>query len=270
MSIPTPPPVQPSTTQAPVEAQPPALAIRGLVKIFGNLVAVANLNLDIPKGSFYGFVGPNGAGKTTTLNMATGLLTPDQGTAYVNGIDVWKDDQAARAQLGVMPDGMRLLDRLSGPDFLVHVGMLRGLDRETARQRAHQLLDTLDLTDAGKKLISDYSAGMTKKISLAAALIHAPSLLVLDEPFEAVDPVSAANIRQILQDFTSRGGTVILSSHVMATVQQLCTHVAVINHGQVLASGATEEVAAGMSLDERFAQLVGGVHTSEGLSWLAN
>ena len=202
--------------------------------------------------------------------MATGLLTPDQGTAYVNGIDVWKDDHAARAQLGVMPDGMRLLDRLSGPDFLVHVGMLRGLDRETARQRAHQLLDTLDLTDAGKKLISDYSAGMTKKISLAAALIHAPSLLVLDEPFEAVDPVSAANIRQILQDFTSRGGTVILSSHVMATVQQLCTHVAVINHGQVLASGTTEEVAAGMSLDERFAQLVGGVHTSEGLSWLAN
>ena len=268
--MPTPPPVQPSTTQAPTEAQPPALAIRGLVKIFGNLVAVANLNLDIPKGSFYGFVGPNGAGKTTTLNMATGLLTPDQGTAYVNGIDVWKDDHAARAQLGVMPDGMRLLDRLSGPDFLVHVGMLRGLDRETARQRAHQLLDTLDLTDAGKKLISDYSAGMTKKISLAAALIHAPSLLVLDEPFEAVDPVSAANIRQILQDVTSRGGTVILSSHVMATVQQLCTHVAVINHGQVLASGTTEEVAAGMSLDERFAQLVGGVHTSEGLSWLAN
>ena len=268
--MPTPPPVQPSTTQAPTEAQPPALAIRGLVKIFGNLVAVANLNLDIPKGSFYGFVGPNGAGKTTTLNMATGLLTPDQGTAYVNGIDVWKDDSAARAQLGVMPDGMRLLDRLSGPDFLVHVGMLRGLDREPARQRAHQLLDTLDLTDAGKKLISDYSAGMTKKISLAAALIHAPSLLVLDEPFEAVDPVSAANIRQILQDFTSRGGTVILSSHVMATVQQLCTHVAVINHGQVLASGTTEEVAAGTSLDERFAQLVGGVHTSEGLSWLAN
>ena len=111
---------------------------------------------------------------------------------------------------------------------------------------------------------------MTKKISLAAALIHAPSLLVLDEPFEAVDPVSAANIRQILQDFTSRGGTVILSSHGMATVQQLCTHVAVINHGQVLASGTTEEVAAGMSLDERFAQLVGGVHPSEGLSWLAN
>ena len=129
--------------QAPVEAQPPALAIRGLVKIFGNLVAVANLNLDIPKGSFYGFVGPNGAGKTTTLNMATGLLTPDQGTAYVNGIDVWKDDTAARAQLGVMPDGMRLLDRLSGPDFLVHghpgsdrcrkethFGLLSGYDEE--------------------------------------------------------------------------------------------------------------------------------------------
>ena len=248
----------------------PALAIRGLVKIFGNLVAVGDLSLDIPKGSFYGIVGPNGAGKTTMLTMATGLLRPDRGTAYINGVDIWKDTATARAALGVMPDGMRLLDKLSGADFLVHIGMLRGIDRETARQRAQDLLITLDLDSAGKKLISDYSAGMTKKISLAAALIHSPSILVLDEPFEAVDPVSAANIRQILLDFTSRGGTVILSSHVMATVEKLCTHVAVINHGQVLAAGTTEQVADGTSLDDRFAQLVGGLHTDEGLSWLGN
>ena len=248
----------------------PALAIRSLVKIFGNLVAVGDLSLDIPKGSFYGIVGPNGAGKTTMLTMATGLLRPDRGTAYINGVDIWKDTATARAALGVMPDGMRLLDKLSGADFLVHIGMLRGIDRETARQRAQDLLITLDLDSAGKKLISDYSAGMTKKISLAAALIHSPSVLVLDEPFEAVDPVSAANIRQILLDFTSRGGTVILSSHVMATVEKLCTHVAVINHGQVLAAGTTEQVADGTSLDDRFAQLVGGLHTDEGLSWLGN
>ena len=248
----------------------PALAIRGLVKIFGNLVAVGDLSLDIPRGSFYGIVGPNGAGKTTMLTMATGLLRPDRGTAYVNGIDIWKDTVQARAQLGVMPDGMRLLDKLSGADFLVHVGMLHGIDRDTARSRAQDLLIALDLDSAGKKLISDYSAGMTKKISLAAALLHSPSVLVLDEPFEAVDPVSAANIRQILLDFTARGGTVILSSHVMATVEKLCTHVAVINHGQVLVAGTTEQVAGEMSLDDRFAQLVGGLHTDEGLSWLGN
>ena len=211
-------PAAPAAPAAPV-GDDIALAIRGLVKVYGNLIAVADLSLDIPTGSFYGIVGPNGAGKTTTLTMATGLLTPDRGTAYVHGVDVWARTQEARALLGVMPDGMRLLDRLSGPDFLVHVGMLHGLDASVARERAQELLAALDLAEAGKKLISDYSAGMTKKIALAAALIHSPRVLVLDEPFEAVDPVSAANIRQILTDYTKRGGTVILSSHVMATVQ---------------------------------------------------
>ena len=247
-----------------------ALAIRGLVKVYGNLIAVADLSLDIPTGSFYGIVGPNGAGKTTTLTMATGLLTPDRGTAFVHGVDVWARTQEARGLLGVMPDGMRLLDRLSGPDFLVHVGMLHGLDASTARERAHELLAALDLAEAGKKLISDYSAGMTKKIALAAALIHSPRVLVLDEPFEAVDPVSATNIRQILTDYTKRGGTVILSSHVMATVQQLCTHVAIIDKGRVLVAGTTDEVAQGGDLGERFTSLVGGVHSEDGLSWLGN
>jgi len=247
-----------------------ALAIRGLVKIYGNLVAVADLSLDIPTGSFYGIVGPNGAGKTTTLTMATGLLTPDRGTAYVHGVDVWGDTQRARGLLGVMPDGMRLLDRLSGPDFLVHVGMLHGLDASTARERAQELLAALDLAEAGKKLISDYSAGMTKKIALSAALIHSPRVLVLDEPFEAVDPVSAANIRQILTDYTRRGGTVILSSHVMATVQQLCTHVASGAPRRAPVAGPPDEVAQGGDLGERFTSLVGGVHSEEGLSWLGN
>ena len=247
-----------------------ALAIRGLVKIYGNLIAVAELSLDIPTGAFYGIVGPNGAGKTTALTMATGLLTPDRGTALVHGVDVWAQPQRARTLLGVMPDGMRLLDRLSGPDFLVHVGMLHGLKADTARTRAQELLFALDLTEAGKKLIGDYSAGMTKKVALAAALIHSPRLLVLDEPFEAVDPVSAANIQRILTDYTSRGGTVILSSHVMATVQQLCTHVAIINKGRVVASGTTDEVSQGGDLGERFTTLVGGVRAEEGLSWLGN
>lgn len=247
-----------------------ALSAQGLVKVFGNLIAVGDLSLDIPVGSFYGIVGPNGAGKTTMLTMATGLLRPDRGTAYVHGVDVWESPREAKALLGVMPDGLRLLSRLSGGDYLTHVAMLRGVDRDTARQRASELLNALDLADSGSKLIADYSAGMTKKISLAGALIHSPKVLVLDEPFEAVDPISAGNIRSILQSFVAGGGTVILSSHVMDTVQRLTTHVAVINHGQVVAAGTTEEVAAGMDLDERFAELVGGRQVNEGLSWLNN
>ncbi len=247
-----------------------ALSVQHLVKVYGNLIAVGDLSLDIPRGSFYGIVGPNGAGKTTMLTMATGLLQPDRGTALVNGIDIWQNPIEAKAQLGVMPDGMRLLSKLSGGDFLTHVAMLRGIDKETARSRAAELLDAMDLASSGSKLIADYSAGMTKKISLAAALIHNPSVVVLDEPFEAVDPISASNIRGILHSFVENGGTVVLSSHVMDTVQKLTTHVAVINHGQVVAAGTTEEVAAGMDLDARFAQLVGGTRQEEGLSWLGN
>ncbi len=262
-------PAMPAVPAAPAEV---ALSMRGLVKVFANLIAVADLSLDIPTGSFYGIVGPNGAGKTTMLTMATGLLRPDRGTALVHGRDVWAassaDRRAAAQLLGVMPDGMRLLDKLSGPDFLTHVGMLHGLPRETARARTTELLAALDLGGAGRTLIADYSAGMVKKTALAAALIHGPRVVVLDEPFESVDPVSSANIRQILLDFVAGGGTVILSSHVMATVQKLCTHVAVIDHGRVLVSGTTDQVADGLDLDDRFTQLVGGRHGDEGLSWL--
>ncbi|MDO5721481.1 MAG: ABC transporter ATP-binding protein [Actinomycetaceae bacterium] len=246
----------------------PALQLRGLTKIYGNTIAVGNLSLDIPRGSFYGVVGPNGAGKTTTLLMATGLLTPDRGTALVDGIDIWLNPQQAKPKLGVMPDGMRLFDRLSGPALVQYVGMLRGLDKETAATRTNALLHNLGLEDAGKKLVADYSQGMTKKIALACALVHRPAVLVLDEPFEAVDPVSAAGIREILNNFVSAGGTVVLSSHVMETVQKLCSHVAIIHHGQVLASGTTAQVAGEMSLDERFMQLVGGPNHTEGLEWL--
>jgi len=231
-------------------------------------VAVGDLSLDIPTGSFYGIVGPNGAGKTTMLTMATGLLTPDRGTAFVHGVDIWGDPARAKARLGVMPDGMRLLDKLSGPDFLTHVAMLRGLDRDTARTRAGELLEVLDLADAGRKLIADYSAGMTKKVALGAALIHGPSVVVLDEPFESVDPVSAAHIREILTEYVRTGGTVIVSSHVMDLVQRMCDHVAVVAGGQILAAGTIDEVRAGRSMEDRFVELVGRSHTAEGLAWL--
>ncbi|EEH63712.1 ABC transporter, ATP-binding protein [Gleimia coleocanis DSM 15436] len=246
----------------------PAIELRGLTKVFGNTVAVAGINLIIPKGSFFGVVGPNGAGKTTSLNMATGLLIPDRGTALINGVDIWADPAQAKPMLGIMPDGLRLFDRLSGPALVTYFGMLRGLSKAEAEERATSLVNVLGLAEAGNKLVVDYSAGMTKKISLACALVHNPDILVLDEPFEAVDPISAATIREILNNFVSKGGTVILSSHVMETVQKLCSHVAIFSHGRVLAAGTTEQVAAGQDLDTRFAELVGGVKSTEGLEWL--
>ncbi len=259
-------PVTPQT--APAAGARPAIEIRGLTKAFGQKVAVDRINLDIPSGSFYGLVGRNGAGKTTTISMVTGMLTPSEGTAYVRGVDMWTDPLKAKAHLGVLPDGVHLFDKLTGEQLITYSGYLHGVDKETVASRVKDLLTAMDLTDAAGRAVADYSAGMTKKIALAAALVHAPSVLILDEPFEAVDPVSAANIQDILRGFVASGGTVVISSHVMDLVQRLCDHVAVMDSGRILAAGTVDEVRAGMSLEERFVQLVGGRTSSEGLSWL--
>ncbi len=246
----------------------PAIAIRGLGKRFGDLIAVKGIDLDVPRGSFFGLVGPNGAGKTTTLSMVTGLLRPDAGTAMVLGHDVWADPVTAKRLLGILPDGLRIFDRLTGLQLVTYSGLLRGTPRDVASERAMELIRALGLEEAKDKLVVDYSAGMTKKVTLASALVHGPKVLVLDEPFEAVDPVSAATIRGILADFASAGGTVVLSSHVMDLVERICSHVAVLADGQVLATGTVDEVRAGQSLEERFVDLVGGTTTVEGLEWL--
>jgi ABC-2 type transport system ATP-binding protein len=254
-----------STSSTPA---PPAIAVRGLGKAFGDKIAVNGIGLDVPAGSFYGLVGPNGAGKTTALSMVTGLLRPDAGQVWIHGVDVWQDTLAAKRLMGVLADGVRLFDRLSGRQLVTYAGLLRGMDKDTVAARTADLLRVLDLEAAADKLVVDYSAGMTKKIALATALIHSPRVLVLDEPFEAVDPVSAANIRDILADYVTHGGTVVVSSHVMDLVQRMCSHVAVIAQGNLLAAGTVDEVRAGASLEERFVELVGGRGTSEGLSWL--
>jgi len=246
----------------------PALRIRGLYKRFGQTVAVAGIDLDVPRGSFYGLVGPNGAGKTTTLSMATGLLRPDQGTVHVLGTDVWADPVAAKARIGVLPDGLRLFDRLTGLQLVVYAGLLRGMDRDDVVERAGELVAALGLDDAADKLVVDYSAGMTKKVTLACALVHGPRLLVLDEPFEAVDPVSAKTIRGILSRYVEGGGTVVLSSHVMDLVERICTDVAIIAGGHVRAAGPLDAVRAGASLEDRFLDLVGGSTDVKGLAWL--
>jgi ABC-2 type transport system ATP-binding protein len=248
----------------------PALRLRGLRKTFGDLVAVDDVDLTIPAGSFFGLVGPNGAGKTTMLSMAVGLLRPDSGTAEVLGYDVWSESVRAKELLGVLPDGESLPQRLSGRELLTYLGLLRGLDGDVVRARTEELLTVLDLADAGSRLVADYSTGMRKKIALAVALLHGPRIVVLDEPFEAVDPISAATIRSILHGFTRTGGTVVFSSHVMALVEQLCDHVAILARGQVQASGTVDEVRTGRTLDEAFSDLVGAGAACGELSWFAS
>jgi ABC-2 type transport system ATP-binding protein len=249
-------------------APPPVVEIRALRKTFGSTVAVDDIDLTVRRGSMFGVVGPNGAGKTTMLSMITGLLRPDSGTVHVAGSDVWGDPTAAKKITGVLPDRMRLFDRLTGAQLLYYCGMLHGLDRATASSRAEDLGVALGIDASLNRPVRDYSIGMVKKISLAAAMIHSPRVLVLDEPFESVDPVSTAQAIELLQRYTASGGTVLLSSHNMALVERVCDSVAVIVDGTVLAVGTLDEVRGKRSLEERFVELAGGRVAVEGLEWL--
>jgi ABC-2 type transport system ATP-binding protein len=200
--------------------------------------------------------------------MVTGLLRPDAGTVVVHGADVWADPVAAKRNMGVLPDQLRLFDRLTGAQLLYYSGTLRRLDRATIATRTKDLATAFGLDDALERLVADYSAGMSKKVALAAAMIHSPRLLVLDEPFESVDPVSAANVTEILRRYVAAGGTVVLSSHSMDLIQRVCNDVAVVVNGAVLDSGPMAEVLRGKTLEERFVELVGGRTSAEGMEWL--
>lgn len=250
-----------------------ALSLTRLRKTYRGVVVVDDLDLDVPRGSFTGVVGPNGAGKTTTLSMAIGLLRPDGGTSVVHGVDLWRQPAKAKALLGVLPDGLALPERLTGTELLTYWGLLRGLDKNEVHRRAEELLDLLDLDtpDDRARLVLEYSTGMRKKIGLATALLHNPRVLVLDEPFEAVDPVSARVIRRILRQFAERGGAVLISSHVMPLVEQMCDRVALIAAGRVLAAGPIDDVREGLSLEDRFIAHVGERPADdEELAWLGS
>lgn len=247
----------------------PALSARGLAKAFGRTMAVDGLELDVPRGCFFGLVGPNGAGKTTTLRMCTGLLRPDRGTVWVDGVEVWKEPSRAKAVIGVVPDELRLFERLTGSELLVYNGLLRGMTPGVVEERSRELLDVLDLAPAAGTLVVDYSHGMKKKVALAAALLHAPRVMFLDEPFEAIDPVSARTIRVVLERHVDAGATVILSSHVMDLVERLCDRVGILHEGRLVAQGSTEEVRGGRTLEDAFIDLVGAEAAPSGsLQWL--
>lgn len=260
--------VFPPARPAPPSTAPVVLSVTGLHKRYGEVVAVDGVDLTVRAGSMYGIVGPNGAGKTTTLSILAGLLRPDSGTVYVNGVDARKHARVVKRAIGVLPDHLRTFDRLTGAQLLYYAGTLRGLDATTTRQRSADLAAAFGIEDAVGRLVADYSAGMTKKVSLAAAMIHSPRLLVLDEPFEGVDPVSAATVSDILRRYVDAGGTVLLSSHGMELVQRICDSVAIIVGGVVLDSGPVDEVRGDKTLEDRFVELAGGRKAVEGLEWL--
>jgi ABC-2 type transport system ATP-binding protein len=258
-----------------------AIACTGLTRRFDAFTAVDDISLSIAPGQFFGFLGPNGAGKSTTIKMLTGLLEPTAGKVQILGEDFHAGSLELKRQIGVVPEGMALLGRLTAPEYLRFVGQMYGLDRVTTHQRTEELLEFMTLANEPKKLITDFSHGMQKKLALAAAVIHAPKVLFLDEPFEGVDAVAAGTLKTMLQGMIHRGATVFLTSHVLEIVERLCSHVAIIQKGRIVANGSLDELRAGVSvqaadgerltLEQIFLNTVGAdrnVPTTE-LSWLA-
>ncbi|MAT06218.1 MAG: hypothetical protein CL424_14365 [Acidimicrobiaceae bacterium] len=245
------------------------LRIRGLTKWFGDKQALDQLTLDVPAGSCFGLVGPNGSGKSTTVRSIVGLVRPDGGTIEVCGHDVGTATRAARASTGVVLDPLQLFERLTGREFVRTMGELRGVDGDVSAARAEQLFIALQLVDDADRPISGYSHGMRKKTALASALLHRPRLLLLDEPFEGVDPVSARTMRSMLERFRRGGGTVVLSSHVMDLVERLCDHIGVTHRGRVVATGPTEQLRQGRRLEDVFIDVVGATDSdTTTLDWL--
>jgi ABC-2 type transport system ATP-binding protein len=260
-----------------------AIETQSLWRRFGELQAVRDVNLHVEAGQFYGFLGPNGAGKSTTIKMLTGLLEPSSGRIRVLGLDLAENPIEVKRQIGVVPEGMALFDRLTGAEYLNFAGRMYGLDRATAAERTGELLEFMMLADRTKTLIVDYSHGMKKKLALAAAVIHGPKVLFLDEPFEGVDAIAAGALKAMLNRMIARGATIFLTSHVLEIVERLCTHVGIIHKGQLVAQGSIEELRSGvearhhaglepggrLSLEQIFLDIVGGEREIPAeLSWL--
>jgi ABC-2 type transport system ATP-binding protein len=246
----------------------PAIIARDLRKGYGTKLAVDGLNLEVPRGSFFGFLGPNGAGKSTTIRMLTGLIPPDSGSVEILGFKLPQEELEIKRRIGLVPDESFLFDRLTGMEFLEFVGRMYGLPRSTAVERAYGLMRLFELADDGK-IIGEYSKGMRKRVAMAAALIHHPELFLMDEPFEGVDAVGARLMKDILLDQVQRGATIFLTSHVLEVVERLCDRVAIIDNGKIVMCGSMEELrAGGESLEEAFVRIVGADRPMERLGWL--
>jgi ABC-2 type transport system ATP-binding protein len=249
-----------------------AVQTTGLTRTFGTFRAVDGIDLAVPSGSFYGFLGPNGAGKSTTIKCLTGLLRPTSGSMAILGIDPMADAVSVKRRIGVMPEDLALFDRLTAEETLTFVAQVHRIESATAKQRSADLLEVMDLKSAGTTLVTDFSHGMRKKLSLAAALLPAPKLLFLDEPFEGIDAVASRQIKDLLLSFVGRGGTIFLTSHILEIVERLSTHIGVIAHGKMVAQGRIDELrsgaGSGKTLEELFIGLVGGDAKAHELTWI--
>jgi ABC-2 type transport system ATP-binding protein len=246
----------------------PAILVRDLRKSYGAKAAVHGLDLEVPRGSFFGFLGPNGAGKSTTIRILTGLIPPDSGHIEILGFHLPDDELEIKRRIGLVPDESLLFDRLTGSEFLEFVGRMYALERTVARERAKDLLELLELEN-DRKVIGEYSKGMRKRVAMAASLIHHPELFLMDEPFEGVDAVGARLMKDILQDQVRRGATIFLTSHVLEVVERLCDRIAIINHGTIVTAGTLEELrSGGESLEDAFVRVVGAERQLERLDWL--
>src|SRR5512132_3261610 len=250
-----------------------AVQTTGLTRDFGSFRAVDHIDLAVPAGSFYGFLGPNGAGKSTTIKCLTGLLRPTAGNILILGTSPQADPVSVKRRIGVVPEDLALFDRLTAGETLTFVAQVHGLDAATASHRSSHLLEMIEQHAAATTLVTDFSHGMRKKLSLAAALLPAPRLLFLDEPFEGIDAVASRQIKDLLQSFVGRGGTIFLTSHILEIVERLSTHIGVIANGRIVAQGRIDELRAGTgvskSLEELFIGLVGGeARAHAALDWI--
>jgi ABC-2 type transport system ATP-binding protein len=224
----------------------PAVTTTGLTRRFGDFTAVQDVNLTVAPGQFFGFLGPNGAGKSTTIKMLTGLLAPTSGSIQILGLDAATNPIEVKRQIGVVPEGLALFGRLTAAEYLRFVGRMYGLDAATTATRTAELLEFMSLAGETKKLITDFSHGMQKKLALAGAVIHGPRVLFLDEPFEGVDAIASGTLKAMLQGMIARGATIFLTSHVLEIVERLCSHIAIIDRGHLIANGSLEELRAGV------------------------
>ena len=246
----------------------PAILVRDLKKFYGAKAAVDGVDLEVPRGSFFGFLGPNGAGKSTTIRMLTGLIPADSGLIEILGYRLPEGELEIKRRIGLVPDESLLFDRLTGVEFLEFVGRMYGLGRPAAIARAGRLLDLFEV-QAGRKLIGEYSKGMRKRVAMAASLIHHPELFLMDEPFEGVDAVGARLMKDILLDQVARGATIFLTSHVLEVVERLCDRAAIIHNGKIVMCGTLAELrSGGESLEDAFVRVVGAERQGELLDWL--
>lgn len=249
---------------------PPALEAHELSRHFGRFQAVKSLNLTVPTGAFFGFLGPNGAGKSTTIKMLTGLLTPSAGSIRIFGEDFHPQAVALKRKIGVVPEKLHLFEQLSAREYLQFSATMYGVSKADIATRSEEILHFMRLEDKQYQALADYSHGMRKKIALAAALMHQPRLLFLDEPFEGLDVVSAKALQQLLKTLTQKGMTIFLTSHILDIVEKLCDHVAMIQQGELIASAPIETWLHQGSLESHFLKHMGQEPLHSPLSWLTD